>query len=131
MARALIVEDEPTIALILTEVLKGEGHDVSAVSGGAAGLEWLARESPPDVVLLDLFMPRVGGRAVLEAIRSDPRLAGVPVILVTGAMPAAEDFPPEGSYQAFIGKPFNLDDVIAAVTGCLERARRQSGTGTR
>lgn len=77
MAKVLIVEDEPTIALILAEVLKGEGHDV------------------------------------------------------TGAMPAAEDFPPDGSYQAFIGKPFNLDDVVASVSGCLERDRRQSGTGTR
>jgi CheY-like chemotaxis protein len=121
MARVLVIEDEATIALILSEVLREQGHEAVTVSGGAAGLDWLRESPPPDVVLLDLFMPGLGGRDVLKAMRSDPRLKDVPVVLVTGAVPSVEDFPPNGTYQALITKPFDLSDITETIDACLRR----------
>jgi len=120
MARVLVIEDEPAIALILTEVLSAEGHIVESAADGAAGLTRLHERAAPDVVLLDLIMPGVGGRAVLAAMRSEPPLAGIPVILVTGAVPSSRDFPAPDQYQALLTKPFQLTDVVAAVERCLE-----------
>lgn len=121
MAKVLIIEDEPSIALILTELLRGEGHETVTATNGAAGLEALVQPPLPDVVLLDLFMPGVDGRAVLESMRSDGGLADIPVILITGAVPSATDFPPRGAYQHLIQKPFNLNDVAEAVRTWADR----------
>jgi CheY-like chemotaxis protein len=128
MAHVLIIEDEPAIAMILSEVLRDHGHESVIASTGAAGLERLAQDPVPDLVLLDLFMPGLGGRAVLEHMRAGPGSRNIPVVVVTGAVPSVADFPPVGSYQALLGKPFNLSDVIAVVDRCLAgRAKTAKG----
>jgi len=119
MARVMIAEDEPAIAMVLCEVLKDAGHDVLTATGGAEAIESMSRETPPDVLLLDLFMPHVGGREVIEYMRSTPELKEVPVVLVTGAVPSVSEFPPEGSYQALLSKPFDLCDVLKTVETCV------------
>lgn len=111
----LIIEDEPAIAMVLEEVLREEGHRTEALTDGAWGLRRLKEGERPDLVLIDLFVPSLSGRDVLAAMRSDPRLANIPVILITGAVPQSGLFPPEGSYQALISKPFDVEDVVAAV----------------
>lgn len=121
LARVLIVEDEPSIGFILREVLEGEGHKVTVLTSGTAALDWLAVEPPPDAVLLDLLMPGLGGREVLEAIRRERRLREVPVILVTGAVPKGDGFPAEGSYQGLLTKPFDLADVVSVVNSAVGR----------
>jgi len=125
MARVLIVDDEPAISLVLTETLKYAGHSVRQA------IELLSGGLRPDVVLLDLFMPHVGGREVLDFMRSTPGLEYVPVILITGAVRNSSEFPPDGSYQGLLPKPFDLEDVIEAVrahaprrTGPPPRAER-------
>lgn len=119
MARILIVEDEPSIGLILSEVIRGEGHETVVLSDGAVAKEWLAQSVRPDLILLDLFMPGVNGRELLDVIRSTPELADTPVVLVTGAVPNGSNFPPAGTYQALLSKPFNLGDLVAVVRDCL------------
>lgn len=110
--RVLIVEDEPAIAMVLTELLADEGYDVISELDGLSGLNRIREEPRPDVVLIDLFMPRLSGREVLERMRSDPEIAAIPVMLITGAVPDENDFPPKGSYQAMLSKPFDLQDVL-------------------
>ncbi|MGE5589496.1 MAG: response regulator [Bacillota bacterium] len=117
----LIIEDEPAIAMVLCEVLRDEGHSAEAFTDGTAALRRLLEEPIPDLVLVDLFMPRFGGRELLTAMRSDARLAAVPVILLTGAVPHSEAFPPEGSYQALITKPFDVDELVAVVNSVSAR----------
>jgi len=131
MARVLIVDDEPAISLVLTETLKYAGHSVFSAGGGRQAIELLSGGLRPDVVLLDLFMPHVGGREVLDFMRSTPGLEYVPVILITGAVRNSSEFPPDGSYQGLLPKPFDLEDVIEAVrahaprrTGPPPRAER-------
>ena len=111
----LIVEDERYIATVLHETLKDEGFTAEVVSDGTAALRRLQQEPVPAVVVLDLFLPGVRGRDVVASMRRDPKLLGVPVVLVTGAVETEGDFPPAGTYQAVIFKPFDLGSVVATV----------------
>lgn len=115
MPQVLVIEDEPAIAMVFQEFLGEEGYEVAIAFDGVAGLNRLRQGPVPDVVIVDLFMPGMGGREVIQSMRADPSLAHVPVIVVTGAVPDARDFPPEGSFQALLGKPFELRAVLQQV----------------
>lgn len=81
MAKILIVDDEPGIRDLLQRILRKEGHEVLTAGGGGTALELLCN-TQPDVVVLDLKMPWIGGLTVLEQIR---RLQpSQPVIILTG-----------------------------------------------
>lgn len=122
MARVLIIEDEPTIAMVLREALSDEGYETAVASDGLSGLAALQAKPSPDIVLVDLFMPGVTGRAVVESMRAGGPLQEIPVVLVTGAVPSAEDFPPPGSYQAILAKPFELTDLLQTIDNLLASA---------
>ncbi len=115
MAKVLIIEDEPTIKMILEEILTDEGYSVSTALDGATGLHKLHTESLPDIVLVDLKMPNVSGRDVVMEMRSVPELSKIPVIIISGAVYDPEEFPPVGTYQASFGKPFDLVEVTDKV----------------
>jgi CheY-like chemotaxis protein len=122
LARVLVVDDEPTIAMVLQEVLIDEGHDVDTAPDGLSALQRLGQTPQPDVLLIDLFMPGISGRAVVESMRTNERFNHVPIILVTGAVQREEDYPHPGTYQAVITKPFDVADVIKRVYEVLELA---------
>lgn len=85
----LVAEDEREAADLIADILSREGFEVLLASDGAQALE-VARELPrPDLVLLDLELPVMDGRAFLDAMHSDPTLSGIPVIVVSGADDAA------------------------------------------
>lgn len=115
MARVLVIEDELNISFVLKTVLKDEGHEVVTALNGAAGLDLLEQDPLPNVVLADLCMPGLGGQALVEIMRSNPRLKNIPVAIITGSFPSAKNFPPRESYQALISKPFDLSEVIDTV----------------
>jgi len=115
MAEILVAEDEADIAVILREILEMAGHHVTLAIDGAMALELLESDPLPDIILTDLKMPRTSGRSLVESLRSNPRTAALPVILVTGAVPSIDDFPPDGSYDCLIMKPFDIWDVVDTV----------------
>ncbi|HAW71260.1 MAG TPA: hypothetical protein DCX37_08805, partial [Firmicutes bacterium] len=115
MTRVLIIEDEPEISMVLEEVLTEEGYEVTAVSDGINGLKHLKDDPHPGIVLVDLFIPGLNGKGVIEAMRTDPELMEIPVVLMTGAVPTLRDFPDDMNYQALISKPFDLQEVISIV----------------
>ena len=115
MAEILVAEDEADIAMILREILEMAGHHVTLAIDGAMALELLESDPLPDIILTDLKMPRTSGRSLVESLRSNPRTAALPVILVTGAVPSIDDFPPDGSYDCLIMKPFDIWDVVDTV----------------
>ncbi len=82
-------------------------------------------EHPPDLVLLDYMMPLLDGPGVLHAMRGDPKLERVPVILMS-AMPEAVVRRRTTEYVAFLRKPFDFDALLAAV----EKALSQEAKGT-
>jgi CheY-like chemotaxis protein len=83
--RLLIVDDERSVAQGLAALLEGRGYDVELAFSGEEVLERLARDPLPDLLLLDYELPRLDGREVLDRLRADPRLADLPVLMVTAA----------------------------------------------
>lgn len=116
MAHVLIIEDEPGITLVLTEVLTEEGHIVLTAPNGSMGLCMLEQQKvKPDIIFVDLHMPGMSGKAVVETVRSIPEFNSIPVVIMTGSILTSEIMPPVGSYRDVLGKPFDLDDVITHV----------------
>lgn len=113
--RILVVEDDEDILENLRLFLEGEGYRVDVALNGRAALEILARADPlPSVILLDLMMPVMNGAAFHHAQLADPRIAPVPVILMTAdgnATRKAKDMGVAGA----IGKPFGIEDLLCIV----------------
>ena len=82
MASILIVEDEFLIAAAEEAALEAVGHDVTVAVDGRAALAWL-QEHTPDLIVTDYMMPRMDGGKLVAAVRADPRLAPIPIIMVT------------------------------------------------
>ena len=80
MAKILIVEDDPLIVKIYTTRLSADGHTVISADNGADGVT-KALESVPDVVLLDIMMPKLDGFGFMQAVRKDPKTAHIPLLV--------------------------------------------------
>jgi CheY-like chemotaxis protein len=122
-ARVLVVDDDADIRDALNMALTEEGYDAHGVEDGEKALEWLRREPPPNVILLDMMMPRMNGWQFRNAQRADPQLAEIPVIVVSAA--ADNALRAAGAAKALevdavLRKPVDLDELFRAV----ERAVR-------
>lgn len=120
---ALIIEDEPDSAVIFSAALRAAGFDTEIVGDGRRALERLA-VSPPTVVVLDLYLPRVSGAEILRQIRADPRCRDVRVIVVTAAPDKAETL--EGLADLTLIKPIGftqLRDLAARLVSPLSTER--------
>ena len=112
--RVLIVEDEDTIGEVVADALLLEGYQVRRARNGHEALEML-REWLPQLILLDLMMPVMDGRAFRTAQRRlDGGAADVPVIVLSGAREVRARADELDAVEA-MSKPFDLDHVIAAV----------------
>lgn len=83
MAKILVVEDDFTIADNLKALLNVKGHQVVFAADGQAGVE-LARKEMPDILLLDILLPKLGGFDVCRILKSDPKTAPIKIIMLTG-----------------------------------------------
>jgi len=81
--KILIVDDDPDVVLFLSTVLQDHGYETMDARNGHEGLE-KAKAGPPDLILLDLMMPRKSGISFLNDLRGDEKLKEIPVIMVTG-----------------------------------------------
>lgn len=113
--KVLLIEDDPDIRAIIADVLSSDGYSVDEAGDGLEGLQ-LARERHPDVILLDLMMPRMDGWAFREAQRADEDLAGIPVVVVSAAM--AERVHAICA-TAHLHKPFDMDELLGVVGRCV------------
>jgi CheY-like chemotaxis protein len=132
----LVVDDDDADALMISEALESSDHqaNVDRVADGREALEYLRGEGQytvavrPDLILLDLNMPRMDGRETLAAIKSDDALKAIPVVILTTSG-AAPDI--VASYQhranAYVTKPFGLDDFEATVRQ-IDRFYREVAT---
>lgn len=113
--RVLIAEDEPNIVESLSFVLEREGFAVRAVLDGEAALRELRTEAP-DLLILDLMLPKMNGFEVLKALKSDPVLASIPVIVLT-AKGQAQDrrMIEEIGAEGFMTKPFSNREIAERV----------------
>src|SRR5579859_6061975 len=82
-AYVLVVDDDEAVRLVLVETLRQDGRDVVCASDGDEALAVMNGERLPQLVILDLMMPRVSGWQVLDRMEKSPRLAGIPVVVLT------------------------------------------------
>ncbi len=114
-SKILIVDDEPNIVLSLEFLMKQAGFQVCTAADGEAGLAAIAAE-PPDLVLLDVMMPRKNGYEVCQAIRDNPAWKAMRVIMLTakGRTVEREKGLALGA-DDYITKPFSTQEVVAKV----------------
>lgn len=113
MALVLIVDDEFGLAKLLGQILADQGHRALIATNGRQALE-RAMNDPPDLVLTDFMMPIMDGAGLMRALGDSPKLAAVPVILMS-SLPEDSVAPRCPGYVAFIRKPFNLNELIEVV----------------
>ena len=118
--RVLVVDDEPNLAELLTSALRYEGWDVSTAHDGQSAVR-LARETLPDVIVLDIMLGVIDGIEVLRRIRQQQD--GVPVLFLT-ARDSVEDRVAglTAGGDDYVTKPFSLEEVVARLRGLLRRA---------
>lgn len=116
MTHILVIDDETAITDLLVGFLTDEGYQILTAGNGKEGLEWLARQHI-DLVLCDIMMPVMDGRAFCRAVSSDPRFQHVPIVLMSAVREMLVG--DECSYAAFISKPFDLDRVLATIQQLL------------
>ena len=118
-ARILIVEDEPALMRGLTDMFRARGFEITSARDGAAGLD-AALSDPPDVILLDIMLPKMTGYEVCRAIRD--RAVDVPILMLT-AKGQEEDIILGLNLGAddYITKPFKIGELIARVNALLRR----------
>lgn len=111
--RALLVEDNHNERELLASFLRLAGLEVTAVCDGEDALSYLAKELRPDVVLLDMLMPRCDGATTVRTIRANPELAGLKIFAVTGLSPS--DLPAAsgpGGVDRWFSKPLDPDRLL-------------------
>ena len=112
LPRILVVEDNEALLENIAECLEDEGYDVALARDGTSALAKLQGEYLPDVLLLDLMMPGMNGRELVERIRATPRLSAMRIVLTTGhSISEVRDV----RADAFLAKPFGVEDLLDAI----------------
>jgi len=129
--RVLVVDDSEAIRNLIVVNLQLEGYDVRSAGDGQEALDLLAASRPawrPDVVTVDVVMPRLDGFATVEALRADPETADVPVLMLTARSGDADRERADlAGVDAFLTKPFEPADLVGTVARLAAGHRPISG----
>jgi CheY-like chemotaxis protein len=96
-ARVLVVDDDESLRALLAMTLGDAGYDVETAGDGGDALDYLRTHSRPDVVLLDMILPRCDGPTTVRAIRSDPSWSALKIFAVSGETPEHFGLDPAGA----------------------------------
>jgi CheY-like chemotaxis protein len=123
MKAILIVDDELDFAETVASILQSEGYTVVAVAGVTAAFEQMEK-SLPDLLLVDLMMPVIGGLEMLKKMRAEPTFRTVPVVLMSASKEPART---HGLYWLeFLSKPFDIETMLSIVSKALQPEVRES-----
>ncbi|MFP5224450.1 MAG: response regulator [Actinomycetota bacterium] len=114
--KVLIADDDALVRELLGAVLEAGQFELVFAEDGLSALE-AVKDSRPDCVILDLMMPGMDGLSVCEAIRKDPDIAGVRVVMLTANALATRGRWREAGVDAMLTKPFGALDLMDAITG--------------
>jgi len=121
--RILIVDDEPANRGLVRRVLEPQGYQVIEAGDGVEALALIAR-SLPDLILLDLNMPKLGGHAVVESVKRDPRSRLIPVVMLTSQDQFSEKMRAmESGVDDYLIKPFNTVELVTRVRSLINLKR--------
>ena len=117
--KILIVDDEPHVIRLLSFMLQKEGYDVTTAENGEIGVS-KARDIKPDLMFLDVMMPKMNGHEVCQAIREDPALSGTRIVMLTASGQEADRVKGLSlGVDDFITKPFSPRKVSQLVREIL------------
>ena len=111
--RILIVDDDPDLVDVLTELLRGAGFEVAA-QDSVFGARALVRQSKPALILLDIGLPFRSGLALLDEMKADPATSDVPIVILSG-MTEALTAERRARADAVLSKPFEISALMDAI----------------
>jgi twitching motility two-component system response regulator PilH len=115
MAYILVVDDSPTVQQVIAGMLTEGGHEVLTAMDGEEAVQ-LTVEMHPDLVLLDVILPKLNGYQVCRQIKSMPETADIPVAMLTRkAKESDRQWGMEQGADEYITKPFDANDLLAAI----------------
>ncbi len=119
--KILVIEDEATLQRTMTEYLISEGFKVFSAMDGEKGLE-LAKSELPDLIVLDIILPKKDGYAVLEEVKADEKTKDIPIILLTnleGAGDVQKAFE-KGATTYLVKSNYRLEDIVKKIKEILK-----------
>jgi len=121
--KILVVDDEADLIMMVQMRLEANEYEVISANDGEEGLE-KAKNEKPDLILLDVMMPKINGYQVCTILKQDAQYNKIPIILFTGK--AQDDFEKAGKKagaDAFITKPFDPPDLLSKVEELLKKSK--------
>jgi DNA-binding NarL/FixJ family response regulator len=120
----LVVDDDPSLLLAVSETLRAEGYDVQTARRGAEAMVRVA-EALPDLIISDIRMPGMDGYALVRNLRASPRSRLVPIIFLTAKDETVDRITGfRTGVDAYVTKPFEPEELVAIVKSILERVQR-------
>ncbi|RJR12634.1 response regulator [Candidatus Parcubacteria bacterium] len=125
MARILVVEDEELLSSIIVRELTNAGHDVKAAYNGEEAIQHAASETP-ELILLDLIMPKMDGFQVLESLKKDPKTSPIPVVVLSnlGQKEDIEKAKTSGAFDYMVKINFAPKEVCTKVKEIMEKVKK-------
>jgi CheY-like chemotaxis protein len=122
--RILIIEDQAMISNMLKIRLEANGYEVITAADGQEGLEKARRENP-NLILLDIMLPKMDGYKVCQLLKSDPKYRSIPIIISSGRTPQEiQKVGKEVGADAFVSKPFEAEVLLKKIQELLERKEK-------
>lgn len=122
--RILLVDDEPTIVKMVGKRLEVEGFDVVTAKDGQDALQKAHAESP-DLIILDLMLPKLSGYEVCAMLKQDTRYRTIPIVLFTAKTQAKdEELGMECGANAYVRKPFRSEELLEKIRALIDASRR-------
>lgn len=121
MKKILIVDDEQDIVESLKFVLEVAGFECHCAYNGEEGLN-LARQISPDLIILDVMMPKINGYKICRLLKYDNKYKNIPILMVTArSQDEDKQIGEETGVDEYITKPFDLDEIVKKVEGYLNK----------
>ena len=125
MAKVLVVDDDKVIVKRITEILKSENYEVITAVDGLAGLN-LARSARPDIMILDLFLPKLNGHQVCRMLKFDGRYKDIPIIMFTSSGSKKDrELGKQVGADAYLYKKFSPHHLLNILKALLERKKQK------
>jgi len=128
MAKLLVVDDEPDILRVVTKIMQSRGHTVETARDGEEALEAVA-DSRPDLIILDINLPKLDGFEVCRRLKTDERTRHIPIVMMTAAYTTVDDAELGTGIGAdeYVVKPFQKEILIHNVERWLPAGKRDEG----
>ena len=117
--KILVVDDEPNILKLISFILKNNGYEVMEASNGSECLE-MVREEKPDLIVLDVMMPKIDGFEVAKKIKSNSATRGIPILMLSSKAQFEDKMKGiDSGAMDYVTKPFDKQELLEKVMECL------------